>query len=99
MALQTSGQITISDIKTELGSTSNSLEALSLDASLSAPHAMSDFYGYSAATQNLYYWNFGENDGGAKLQVMLGLVLDLFLLVYGSNLHGQLQIQTCYYLK
>ena len=66
MALQSSGAITISDIKTELGSTSNSLEALSLDAGFSAPHAMSDFYGYSAGATNLYYWNFGENDGGAK---------------------------------
>jgi hypothetical protein len=65
MALQTSGAITISDIKAELGNTSNSLEALSLDAGFTAPHAMSDFYGYSAATANLYYWNFGENDGGA----------------------------------
>lgn len=65
MALQTSGAITISDIKAELGNTSNSLEALSLDAGFTAPHAMSDFYGYSAATANLYYWDFGENDGGA----------------------------------
>ena len=65
MALQSSGAISISDIKTELGSTDNSLQALSLDAGFTAPHAMSDFYGYSAAASNLYYWDFGENDGGA----------------------------------
>lgn len=66
MALQTSGKITISDIKAELGNTSNSLKALSLDAGFTPPFAMSDFYGYSAATESLYYWNFGENDGGAE---------------------------------
>lgn len=48
MALQTSGPISISDIKTELGSSENSLAALSLEAGFSAPHSMSEFYGYSA---------------------------------------------------
>lgn len=65
MALQSSGAISISDIKTELGSTSNSLDDLSASAGFTAPHKISDFYGYSAATASEYYWNFGENDGGA----------------------------------
>jgi hypothetical protein len=48
MALQTSGAISISQIKTELGSSSNSLRALSAAAGKSAPDAMSEFYGYSS---------------------------------------------------
>jgi len=50
MALQTSGAITISDIKGELGNTSNSLRTLSAAAGFSTPDAMSEFYGYSAFT-------------------------------------------------
>jgi hypothetical protein len=48
MALQTSGPISISNIKAELGSTSNSLRALSAAAGKSTPDAMSEFYGYSS---------------------------------------------------
>ena len=62
MALQTSGAITISDIKAELGNTSNSLEALSLDAGFTAPHAMSDFYGYANYSNVKYYINDGTGD-------------------------------------
>lgn len=49
MALQSSGQITLDDIRTELGlSQSNvSLGDMSDDAGFSAPDQMSDFYGYS----------------------------------------------------
>lgn len=50
MALQGSGAISISQIKTELGSSSNSLRALSAAAGKSTPDAMSEFYGYSAFT-------------------------------------------------
>ena len=47
MALQTSGAISISQIKTELGSASNSLRTLSSLAAKYTPDAMSEFYGYS----------------------------------------------------
>ena len=64
MALQSSGQISISDIKAELGSTSNSLAALSVAAGKTAPHSMSEFYGYSAAEVNDYFYDFAEGDNG-----------------------------------
>ena len=50
MPLQSSGAISLSQIKTELGSGSNSLRALSAAAEKSAPDAFSEFYGYSAVT-------------------------------------------------
>jgi hypothetical protein len=58
MALQSSGQIKISEIKAELGSSSNSLRALSAAANLSVPDAMSEFYGFSAAK---YYWDLSND--------------------------------------
>ena len=62
MALQSSGQIKISEIKTELGSSSNSLATLSVAAGKAVPHAMSEFYGYSSYTNSHYYDNDGSND-------------------------------------
>ena len=50
MALQSSGAISLSQIKTELGSGSNSLRTLSAAAGKSAPDAFSEFYGYSSYT-------------------------------------------------
>ena len=50
MALQSSGAISISQIKAELGSSSYSLRTLSSEAGKSTPDAMSEFYGYSATT-------------------------------------------------
>lgn len=47
MPLQSSGPISISQIRTELGSASASLRALSSLAGFSTPDAMSEFYGYS----------------------------------------------------
>lgn len=47
MALPTSGPISISAIKTELGSTLNSLRALSGLAGKSSPDSISEFYGFS----------------------------------------------------
>ena len=47
MALQSSGPISISQIKAELGSGSYSLRTLSAAAGKSTPDAMSEFYGYS----------------------------------------------------
>lgn len=46
MPLPSSGTISISQIKTELGSSSNSLRALSSTVGFSSPDAMSEFYGY-----------------------------------------------------
>jgi hypothetical protein len=58
MALQSSGQISIGDIRTEIGSSSGSLRTLSAAASKSTPDAISEFYGYSHSSTNsatLYY--------------------------------------------
>lgn len=55
MALQTSGPISISNIKAELGSASNSLRALSSAAGFSTPDSMSEFYGYSSAPPGEVY--------------------------------------------
>ena len=58
MALQSSGAISISQIHTELGSSSYSLRTLSAEAGKSTPDAMSEFYGYANAHTvyiNFYY--------------------------------------------
>lgn len=58
MALQSSGAISISQIKAELGSSSNSLRTLSSEAGFGTPDAMSEFYGYSAGpppTPEIYW--------------------------------------------
>lgn len=65
MALQSSGPISISDIKTELGSSDNSLRILSSDAGFSTPDSMSEFYGFSNApaySNTRYYQNDGTGD-------------------------------------
>jgi hypothetical protein len=48
MALQPSGPIKMSQIKAELGSSSNSLRAYSLQAGFSTPDKLTDFLGFSA---------------------------------------------------
>lgn len=50
MALQGSGAISISQIRTEMASTSYSLRTLSSAAGKSAPDSFSEFYGYSRCT-------------------------------------------------
>ena len=52
MALQTSGAISIDNIRTELGQAqaNSSLRSLSSLAGKSTPDAMGEFYGYSAVT-------------------------------------------------
>ena len=50
MALQSSGPISFSDIKTELSNSSNSLRTLSAAAGFSIPDAVSEFYGYSSVS-------------------------------------------------
>lgn len=66
MALQSSGAISIDDIRTELGTTTGSLAQLSAAVGFPAPHAMSDFYGYTAATPNDLYWDFSQGGDGAR---------------------------------
>lgn len=58
MALQSSGSISISEIKAELGSASNSLRTLSAAAGKSAPDGMQEFYGYSSVS------SFSSSTGG-----------------------------------
>ena len=64
MALQSSGPIKISEIKTELGSSDNSLRNLSGTAGFSTPDSMSEFYGYSFSSfSNDYALDYdGVND-------------------------------------
>jgi hypothetical protein len=54
MPLQSSGAISIDDIRTELGSSSGSLRTLSAAAGKSTPDAMSEFYGYSSGPPDLF---------------------------------------------
>ncbi len=65
MALPSSGALSIDDIRTEVGSTSGSLAALSAAVGFTAPHKISDFYGYTSSTPNDLYWDFSEDDNGA----------------------------------
>ena len=50
MALQSSGAISLSQIKTELGSSANDFRTLHAAAGFSTPDSISEFYGYSAVT-------------------------------------------------
>lgn len=75
MALQTSGAISISQIKTELGSSSNSLRTLSAAAGKSAPDAMSEFYGYSSYVPPLVVYG-GSDQGDGAYVVGSGLASD-----------------------
>ena len=56
MALPSNTTISISQIRTELGSASGSLRTLSSLAGKSVPDAMSEFWGYSAGPP-LIYWD------------------------------------------
>ncbi len=62
MALQSSGPISINDIRVELGQAqaNSSLRSLSNLAGKSTPDAMSEFYGFSASTA----FSFLFGDGG-----------------------------------
>jgi hypothetical protein len=67
MALPSSGALSISAIKTELGSSSNSLRTLSGLAGFSTPDAISEFYGYSALTAiTLSNVGFGDTEQGCS---------------------------------
>lgn len=59
MPLPPSGQISISQIRTELGTSDGSLRYLSSLAGFSTPDAMSEFYGYSATRPvGLYNYSY-----------------------------------------
>jgi hypothetical protein len=61
MALPPSGPISISQIRTELGSSSGSLRTLSSLAGFSTPDSMSEFYGYSSGSTIEYeYYSYGS---------------------------------------
>jgi hypothetical protein len=64
MALQSSGEITLDQIRTELGSTSGDLRVLSQAAGFSTPDQFSDFYGFSAATAYTFLMGDGGNGYG-----------------------------------
>lgn len=70
MALQTSGPISISEIQTELGSSDGSLATLSLEAGFSAPHAMSEFYGYTASTGTISDIEVSRSVSGANAGIV-----------------------------
>ena len=62
MALQSSGPISLSDIKTELGSSANDFRTLHAAAGFSTPDSISEFYGFSAATA--YTFLLGDAGNG-----------------------------------
>lgn len=66
MALQSSGPISIDNIRVELGQAqaNSSLRSLSALASKSSPDAMSEFYGFSAATAFTFLMGDGQQGYG-----------------------------------
>lgn len=77
MALQSSGQIDISDIQAELGSSSGSLRTLSAAAGFSAPDAMSEFYGYSAFSNTTSFAPVTYTGNGSTQSITTGFQPDL----------------------
>ena len=65
MTLQSSGPIKMSEIKAELGSSSNSLRDYSSAAGKFQPDSMTEFYGYSSAPPPTCYTYYNET--GADL--------------------------------
>ena len=79
MTLQSSGAISLSQIKSELGSASNSLRTLSSQAGKSAPDSFSEFYGYSSYSPpygaSQYYIDSTTNYGYSRLRMHDGFTL------------------------
>jgi len=75
MALPVSGPLSISMIRTELGSSSGSLRALSALAGKSTPDAISEFYGYSNNSVTItgtYFWSYttlSSNSGSGTITI------------------------------
>lgn len=59
MALPSSGQISINDIRNEIGTSDGSLRALSSLAGKGTPDSLAEFYSYDAFS---YYATYGAND-------------------------------------
>jgi hypothetical protein len=99
MALQSSGAISIGNIRTELGSSSGSLRTLSALAGKSTPDAISEFYGFSAAT----YYEFSAspfsdfNDScAAGFSEPLGLYASVLELSVGDRLYTDSNLNTAF---
>ena len=81
MTLPLSGQLSLNDIKTEVGasSTNVSLRAMSATAGLSVPDQVSDFYGYAHATYQVWY------HGDAVSKPVFGCEEDINTTVYHNG--------------
>ena len=91
MALPSSGAISISQIRTELGTSSGSLRTLSSLAGKSTPDAMSEFYGYSnTVVVNIdfaypqYVGCYGYYSFEARAPVALTTTLNITMYWYGD---------------
>jgi hypothetical protein len=82
MALQSSGPISINDIRRELGTSNSSLRALSAQAGKGTPDAMSEFYGYSA--QTVFPFNTGFDRSSAD-RACTNAILDRITRVTTNN--------------
>lgn len=86
MALPASGPLSSSQIATELGvpSTNISLGGMSDSASFAAPDAISDFYGYSAATEITMSLSVSNYMAYNPSQVQFDSALGAFTADYGE---------------
>ena len=72
MPLPSNTTISISQIRTELGTSNGSLRALSALAGKSTPDAMSEFWGYSALTYSYVGFYYYENPCSGGTAVYYG---------------------------
>ena len=97
MALQSSGAISIGNIRTELGSSSGSLRTLSALAGKSTPDAISEFYGFSAATYYEFsaspFSDFNESCA-AGFSEPLGLYASVLEFSVGDRLYTDSNLNT-----
>jgi hypothetical protein len=84
MALQSSGSISISQIKAELSNSSSSLRTLSAAASKSAPDGMQEFYGYSGAPTYNYNSNMQVGQGQFYSSTAFGYANNASIHVFGT---------------
>jgi hypothetical protein len=84
MALQSSGSISISQIKAEVGGTSSSLRSLSNTAGKSAPDGMQEFYGYSGAPTYNYNSNMQVGSGQYYSSIAYGYANTASIHVFGT---------------
>lgn len=83
MALPSSGQISISQIRTELGTSSGSLRTLSSLAGFSTPDRMSDFWGYSAGST--VAMEFSKMPGGGQIMTLYYNGTSIFRTTNGTS--------------